>query len=745
MASPRLTLSPSRDIPFNKLRLSQANVRRIKANVSIEELAEDIARRGLLQSLNVRPILDDDRNETGRFEVPAGGRRFRALELLVRQKRFPKSGPVPCIVRDADTEILAEDDSLAENVQRVALHPLDQYRAFMALKEKGQTEEAIAAAFFVPVTVVRQRLRLASVSPALLEVYAEDGMTLEQLMAFTLTSDHKRQEQVWEALQQSYAKEPYQIRRMLTEKQVRASDKRTLFVGVEEYQAAGGAVSRDLFHADDGGWLDDPALLDRLVTEKLKREAENVAGEGWRWIEVAVEFPYGHSHGLRRINGEAAELSDDEQKQLAELQTEYEALSEEYQDAEELPEEVDARFGELEAFIASFEERPVVYDPAEVARAGAFVSLRPDGKLAIERGYVRPEDERKADDGQDGDGRGSSDAGGGSSIDECAGSNRSGAVITVAGDKGGGDEEEDDAIRPLPDRLVLELTAHRTLALRDAVAQNPEVALTLLLRRLVTDAFQRGGGAGCLEASVRHVFFPAQAPDLKDCPSASSIAARREAWAAELGRLAGDDRGGDRDDALWDWLHGLDGASRLALLAHCVSFGVNGLQEKVDRYGGSGLSQHGLARRIAEADRLALAVNLDMVEAGWRPTEANYLARVTKPRILEAVREGAGDKAAELIAHLKKGDMAREAERLLADSGWLPEPLRTVGHDASVAEVASDAVDQTNAVGDVSAATDLPAFLSEDGEAGDNGFDADDPEAEHPDTDLPSPPAMAAE
>ncbi len=116
MASPRLTLSPSRDIPFNKLKLSQSNVRRIKANVSIEELAEDIARRGLLQSLNVRPILDDERNETGRFEVPAGGRRFRALELLVRQKRFSKTGPVPCIVRDADTEILAEDDSLAENV-----------------------------------------------------------------------------------------------------------------------------------------------------------------------------------------------------------------------------------------------------------------------------------------------------------------------------------------------------------------------------------------------------------------------------------------------------------------------------------------------------------------------------------------------------------------------------------------------------------------------------------------------------
>ncbi len=102
-----------------------------------------------------------------------------------------------------------------------------------------------------------------------------------------------------------------------------------------------------------------------------------------------------------------------------------------------------------------------------------------------------------------------------------------------------------------------------------------------------------------------------------------------------------------------------------------------------------------------------------MVEAGWRPTEANYLSRVTKPRILEAVREGAGDKAAELIAHLKKGDMAREAERLLTDTGWLPEPLRTAGHDASVSEAASDAADQAEVGGDASDASstaDLPGL-----------------------------------
>jgi hypothetical protein len=42
-AAPRLILSPSRDIPFEMLRLSQSNVRRIKADVSIEELAANCA------------------------------------------------------------------------------------------------------------------------------------------------------------------------------------------------------------------------------------------------------------------------------------------------------------------------------------------------------------------------------------------------------------------------------------------------------------------------------------------------------------------------------------------------------------------------------------------------------------------------------------------------------------------------------------------------------------------------------
>jgi len=310
----KITLSSSRDIPFDKLVLSQSNVRHVKAGVSIEELAEDIARRGLLMGLSVRAVVDEAGGETGMFEIPAGGRRYRALAVLVKQKRLARNAPVPCVVR---TEGLAEEDSLAENVQRAPLHPLDQFRAFLTLREKGQSEEEIAANQFVSVAVVRQRLRLASVAPKLLDVYAEDGMTLDQLMAFTVNGDHQRQEQVFERLAQSYDKQPYVIRRMLTEGAVRASDKRAQFIGVADYEDAGGVVLNDLFQGDDGGWLQDVGLVDMMVAEKLNEQAAAIRAEGWKWVEVAPDFAYGHTYGLRQLRGETVPLTDEEEATLA--------------------------------------------------------------------------------------------------------------------------------------------------------------------------------------------------------------------------------------------------------------------------------------------------------------------------------------------------------------------------------------------------------------------------------------------
>jgi ParB family chromosome partitioning protein len=105
-------------------------------------------------------------------------------------------------------------------------------------------------------------------------------------MAITVNPDHERQEQVCERICHSYDKAPYVIRRLLTEGAVRASDRRAQFIGLDAYLESGGVVLNDLFQDDHGGWLQDIALLDRLVAEKLEREAEAIRAEGWRWIEI---------------------------------------------------------------------------------------------------------------------------------------------------------------------------------------------------------------------------------------------------------------------------------------------------------------------------------------------------------------------------------------------------------------------------------------------------------------------------
>ncbi|GBQ80198.1 ParB-like domain-containing protein [Gluconacetobacter johannae DSM 13595] len=656
----KIALNASRDIPFNKLVLSQSNVRRVKAGLSIEELAHDVERRGLLQSLNVRPVLDGEGAETGSYEVPAGGRRFRALELLVKQKKLAKTAPVPCVVREAGSTILAEDDSLAENVQRVALHPLDQFRAFRDMLEKGMSEEEIAAAFFVVPAVVKQRLRLMTVSDKLLDIYEQDGMKLEQLMAFSISDDHARQEQVWEIIAQSHNREPYLIRRMLTEKTVRASDRRVRFIGLEAYVSAGGHVMRDLFEADDGGWLDDPTFLDRLVMDKLAGAAEEIRAEGWKWVETALSFPWGHTRAFVEIDGTPVVLSEEEAARLTALHSEQEAIEAEYVQADEFPEAIDARLGEIEQAIEALEERPVSFDPADMARAGAFVSLDTDGTLLVERGFVRPEDVLAEPE------EGAASAEGSGETLACE--DDEGAAIKASPSEGENapdtEPEEEDGLKPLPDRLLTELTAWRTLALRDAFAANPHIALTELLYTLVRDLYWQVSGADCLEAYVRDIPLRVHSPDMPGSIPAHALRQRNEGWKHDLP---------EDENALWQWLDRLDDTSRIALLAHCLSFGVNALYE----------SSHGpsLARsireRLARADRLAIALRLDLAEAGWQPTVENYLGRVTKTRILEAVREARGDEVADRIAHLKKADMAQAAERLLEGSGWLPEALRT--------------------------------------------------------------------
>ncbi|KQU81782.1 DNA-binding protein [Mesorhizobium sp. Root102] len=685
-ATQKITMNPSQNIPFDKLVLSQKNVRRIKNGVTIEELAADIAHRRLLESLNVRPMLDEKREETGMFEVPAGGRRFLAIELLVKQKKFARTETVPCVVNRSDTTS-AEEDSLAENFHRERLHPLDEFRAFKTLSDQGLEIEQIASRFHVTPAYVRQRLKLASISPKLLALYEQSEMRYDQLQAFSITDDQARQEQVWETVSRSQVKEAYYIRRLLTETAVRATDRRAVYVGIEAYEAAGGVVMRDLFEQDQGGWLQDPAVLEQLVFEKLKVDAETLkTREGWKWVEAALDFPYGHTSGLRRFYGEPREMSGDELARHDAIKAEYDRLDAEYAEAEEYSEETETRLDELGTALDALNDRPYVYDPEAFGRGGAFVSVGADGQLKVESGFVRPEDEpvgaNESGDEADAEDRGddghAATAGNGVSVN--------GKPVSPEG------EEEDDGVRPLPDRLVLDLTAARTLALRNALAGDPTMAFIAVLHAFVLKTFYVSSSNSCLDLTVQSATF-GQTQGLAETPWAKGIEQRHEEWGHDLPK---------EPDALWAFLLDLDEVSRQALFAHCASLSLNAVLEPWNRR----------PRALAHADQLAHTIGFDMVEAGWVPTVDNYLGRVTKTRILEAVREAKGEQSAQLIDHLKKPDMAREAARLLEGSSWLPEPLRLAPFSQTV-DAVDDVGDEPVEDGSTDAAEELPAFLAD--------------------------------
>jgi len=686
----KIAMNPSENIPYDKLVLSQRNVRRVKKGVTIEQLAEDIGRRKLLQSLNIRPVLDGNGEETGSFEVPAGGRRYLALGILVKQKRLAKNEPIPCIVNRSGTTS-AEEDSLAENVQREDLHPLDQYRTFHALREQGLDIEEIAARFFVSAATVKQRLRLASVSPALLELYEKDEIRLEQIMAFSISNDHARQEQVWERISGNpHMQEPYYIRRLLTETTVRADDRRAVYVGAEGYEGAGGVILRDLFEQDSGGWFQDAALLEQLVFDRLKTDAETIRADGWKWVEAAISFPYGHTSGMRRIYAEPAEMSAEEIARYDAVKAEYDALDAKYAEMEDADQEIEDKLDQLGAELDAFSDRPQAYDPDQKAIAGVFVTLGANGQLQVEPGFVRPEDEPRA--ATDDDGARDDDRDAPESDDEGAN-----AVVVNGRPVDDGpdapDEPEEEGVKPLPERLVFDLTAQKTLALRNALASDVDIAFVTVLHALVLQLFYRFAKDSCLEISLTSNSF-GQVQGLAETPWAKEIGERHEAWDRDL-----------PDDAtgLWEFLLGLDEASRKALFAHCASLSVNAVVEPWNKRPGA----------LAHADALASTLGFDMVAAGWEPTVDNYLGRVTKARIVQAVREARGEDSAQLIDHMKKDLMAREAARLLEGSHWLPEPLR-LDDDEPAADAgetaAEDPIAETAADED---AAELPAFLAE--------------------------------
>jgi ParB family chromosome partitioning protein len=179
-------------IPLSKLKKSPKNARKTPhSEAAIEAYAASIAAKGILQNLVVEPEFDEEGAATGFYFVTIGEGRRLAQLLRVKRKEIKKNEPIRCMI---DTANDPHEISLDENVTRENMHPADQFEAFKKLaNERGFGAEEIAPRFGVTPHVVRQRLRLAAVSPKLMQVYRDGELALDQLMAFAITDDQARQ------------------------------------------------------------------------------------------------------------------------------------------------------------------------------------------------------------------------------------------------------------------------------------------------------------------------------------------------------------------------------------------------------------------------------------------------------------------------------------------------------------------------------------------------------------------------
>lgn len=608
----------SQYIPLNKLKKSPRNVRQVPhSKQHIEALAMSIQTHGALQDPVLETERDDDGQPTGCYLVTVGEGRRLAHLMRVKRKWIKSDHPIRCTVDDEHNPVAL---SLAENVLHEAMHPADQFVAFKALVDSGQSVEDVAAQYSVTPLVVQRRLKLANVAPEFLVMYREGkaGLTLEHLMALAVVDDHQRQQQVWKELPEG-RRSPDALRIALTQDELPMSDPVARFVTRKAYECSGGAVRRDLFADESDVYLVDRALLEQLAQQKLDRHAAKLTAEGVAWVEVSVRMDYAKRATYGYVRTVRREPTEAETQTLAAARNRLHEVEAQLADCEDDVKlsELDDASANLQEEIDQLEEALEVPDPEQQALSGAIVTIGRDGKAEIERGRLKPQDV-----------------------------NRFRRASTNS------EQQEPAAPRTHSASMTRRLTAHRTLALQASLAQQPQVALLALTHRLVLrELYDPGtGGRSPLQVRTEPVSLRQDAPDLDQARAHAVLHEHRAKLRAQLPAA----------DGLFEWLSGQGTETVLQLLAFCVAQTVNGVQSD-DTPGAF--------------DELAAAAHLDMRE-WWTPTAAGYFTSLPKAEILKVVRDATSAEVARPLELLKKVNLAKSAEEKVAGTGWLPTVLR---------------------------------------------------------------------
>lgn len=628
--------APITSVPLSRLSVSPLNVRR-KGLTGIEGLADSILAKGLLQNLVAHPA-KGSRGKNPKLCVCAGQRRLAALQLLAEQGKI---SPEQTIAVKVVSEAEAVAASLIENESREPMHAADQAIAFRLLLEEGRSVDYIAALFSIPLLAVQRRLKIANVSPKVLDVYRDDGMTSDQVQALALCDDHEKQESLWFDAAQSWLRDPYHLRAAILEEEINVSDNPLVaFVTLDAYAAAGGYVRRDLFsESENAGFITDMALLQQLATERLLVIAQDVAAEGWSFVETRVKRDYNELSAYTHITPQARDMTKKEAAQFAKLQKAQDKASkalDAYYDDETNDEDDDKRdvlddtVREAQSACEQFMETLEAWTPEQFASAGAFVLLNHAGKVVIERGYVKR-----------------------------------GSATSAAHDEDGRDAPK--KAKPVhSDKLCRRLSAHRTAAVQVELAAKPTIALAVLMQRLIPTVFSTlyhySDDTGIhVSGTCSHDKLLREADDMEASPAWQEIDAERSKWAAMLPK---------ERSSLLPWLIEQRDDVMANLFAFCVA-------STLDSVTGTEAAH--------PINKLADLLDVDMTKY-WTPTRASYLNHVSKARIAEVVSTAVSPEAAAPLAAMKKNEAAATAERHLAGTGWLPEVLAKRDASSSTAE-----------------------------------------------------------
>jgi ParB family transcriptional regulator, chromosome partitioning protein len=581
-------------VKLSQLRLSPLNVRRVKPK-AIDQLAADMLAHGQLQNLIVYA-------EGNRFEVAAGGRRYRAFKQLEKARAIPASHPVSVDVRD---KAEAVELSLAENVQREDMHVADAVIAYGDLHRDGKSPEDIAAPFGVALSYVRKVLRLSALHPDALACLARDQIGMEAAQALTLTDDHDRQ---LEALKR-FGNSGHQIRRMLTEEKVGTTSALFLFVGHDSYVAAGGTITADLFaplsnNAGDG-YADAPDLVETLATGKMAEIEAGYRADGWHDVRASLERPTDY-YNLVTVHAEGKrEPTEVERAERARIQDAAEARLAELGKGNQWGDRV---FNGLEREARILENRLCVFTDAQKADSAMVLFVGNGGEIEAK------------------------------------------AIRTKRNAKGGGDAP---AIKPdYSGALIETLSKIKTLAVQEAVATNPALALDILLDCLVGQGIH-SEPSYYSPLSLRLEGFDAAVPD--DMMTMAEIASVDEIGGSDFAALPEVNR--------FAAIQAMDAEAKGRLLALLVARQINGGQS-------SGMRRD---RRHQRFDQIAFACRLDMV-AKWQAPVAFY-DRLKKPVIAKIMTEVLGKPAADNCAKMTKGELAAAAAEQMVGKGWLPPTL----------------------------------------------------------------------